>query len=103
MHSSTRARAHTYTHTAVFICFVSISEQTAIISLYNINLLVFVTQTECVYCAVRNEPLYKYTLIPVLEVMMNLHVGFLSDVDLRHKQCSAKEVRWLYSPRCFAE
>jgi len=32
---------------------VWISEQTAIISLYNINWLVFITQTESVYCAVR--------------------------------------------------
>jgi hypothetical protein len=37
------------------MCFVWISEQTAIISLYNINWLVFVTETECVYCAVRTE------------------------------------------------
>jgi hypothetical protein len=35
------------------MCFVWISEQTAIISLYNINWLVCITQTECVYCAVR--------------------------------------------------
>jgi len=35
------------------MCFVWISEQTAIISLYNINWLVFMTETECVYCAVR--------------------------------------------------
>jgi len=40
-------------HTAVFMCFVWISEQTAIISLYNINWLAFVTETESVYCAVR--------------------------------------------------
>jgi hypothetical protein len=33
--------------------FVRISEQTAIISLYSINWLVFITETECVYCAVR--------------------------------------------------
>ena len=31
----------------VFLCFVWISEQTAIISLYNINWLVFVTEREC--------------------------------------------------------
>ena len=37
---------------SVFMCFVRISEQTAIISLYNINFLVFITE-ECVYCAVR--------------------------------------------------
>ena len=35
------------------MCFVWISEQTAIISLYSINWLAFVTQTKCVYCAVR--------------------------------------------------
>ena len=37
------------------MCFVWISEQTAIISLYNINWLVFVTEKESVYCAVRTE------------------------------------------------
>jgi hypothetical protein len=31
------------------MCFVWISEQTAIISLYSINWLVFITETECVY------------------------------------------------------
>jgi hypothetical protein len=35
--------------------FVWISEQTAIISLYSINWLVFITETTCVYCAVRAE------------------------------------------------
>jgi len=43
---------------SVFMCFVWISEQTAIISLYSINWLVFITETECVYCAVRNGYLY---------------------------------------------
>jgi hypothetical protein len=38
---------------SVFICFVWIWEQTAIISLYNINWLVCITETGCVYCAVR--------------------------------------------------
>ena len=38
---------------SVFMCFVWISEQTAIISLYNINWPVCITETECVYCAVR--------------------------------------------------
>jgi hypothetical protein len=37
------------------MCFVWISEQTAIISLYSINWLVFITETEYVYCAVRTE------------------------------------------------
>jgi hypothetical protein len=37
------------------MCFVWISEQTAIISLYIIKRLVFITETECVYSAVRAE------------------------------------------------
>ena len=40
------------------MCFVWIWVQTAIISLYNINWLVFITETECVYCAVRTGSLY---------------------------------------------
>jgi hypothetical protein len=41
------------------MCFVWISEQIAIISLYSTNWLVCVTKTECVYCAVRAESLYR--------------------------------------------
>jgi hypothetical protein len=37
------------------MCFVRISAQTAIISLYSINCLDLITETECVYCAVRAE------------------------------------------------
>jgi len=40
------------------MCSVWISEQTAIISLYNINWPVFIT--DCVHCAVRTECLYIY-------------------------------------------
>ena len=54
---------------SVFMCFVWIWEQTAIISLYSIDWLVFVTETECVYCAVRTGSLntirYKCNAIPV--------------------------------------
>ena len=35
------------------ICHVWISEQTATLALYSINWSVFITQKECVYCAVR--------------------------------------------------
>ena len=38
---------------SVFMCFVWIWEQTAIIFLYNINWLVIATQSKCVHCAVR--------------------------------------------------
>ena len=44
------------------MCFVWISEQTAIISLYSINWLVFITQTECVCCAVRTGSLTRVKL-----------------------------------------
>ena len=37
----------------MFMYFVWIWEQTEIISLYSINWLVCITETECVYCAVR--------------------------------------------------
>ena len=47
---------------SVFMCFVWIWEQTAIISLYNINWLVFITEKECVYCAVRTGSLYTASL-----------------------------------------
>jgi len=36
----------------VYLCFVWIWKETAIISLYSINWLVFIAETECVYCAV---------------------------------------------------
>ena len=35
------------------MCFALIPEQTAIIYLYSIDCLVFITEKECVYCAVR--------------------------------------------------
>jgi hypothetical protein len=38
---------------SMFVCFVWIWEQTAIISLYSINWLACITEMECVYCAVR--------------------------------------------------
>ena len=44
------------------MCFVWIWKQTAIISLYSINWLVFITETECVYCAVRTGSLYTASL-----------------------------------------
>jgi len=44
---------------SVFMCLVWIWEQTAIISVYSINWLFFITETESVYCAVRTEYLTK--------------------------------------------
>ena len=42
----------------IYMFCVDLSEQTAIISLYNFNWLVFITETACVYCAVRTGYLY---------------------------------------------
>ena len=41
-----------------FLCSVWISEQTVAIPLYNINWLVFITETESVYSAVRTGSLH---------------------------------------------
>jgi hypothetical protein len=37
-----------------FVCFVWVSEQTASFALHNIKRLVFITEVESVYCAVRS-------------------------------------------------
>ena len=61
----------------VFMCFVWISEQTAIISLYSINWLVFVTDTERVYCAVRT----LYIFPTELRAMAQANIGRLLTVE----------------------
>ena len=58
------------------MCFVWIPEQTAIISLYNINWLVCITETECVYCAVRTETLNViHASFPLSFRDFSLHFG----------------------------
>ena len=56
--SSVTCNNSTFSPRTVFMCFVWIWEHTVIISLYSINWLVFITETGCVYCAVRTESLY---------------------------------------------
>ena len=51
---------------SVFMCFVGIWEQTAIISLYNFNWLVCITETDCAYCAVRTKSLVQLRICSVL-------------------------------------
>ena len=51
----------------VFVCFVWIWEQTAIISLYSINWLVCITEAESVYCAVRTGSLNQTDLVSYLK------------------------------------
>jgi hypothetical protein len=50
-----------------FMCFAFISEQTAIISLYNINLSLFITEAESVYSAVRTGSLNQTDTVPSLK------------------------------------
>jgi len=57
------------------MCFVWISEQTEIISLYSINWLVCITERECVYCAVRTGSLY------VIQVQLIHHCSMLISMD----------------------
>ena len=49
------------------MCFVWISEQTAIISIYNINLSVFKIEAESIYCAVRNGSLNQTDTVSYLK------------------------------------
>jgi len=46
----------TFRPRSVFVCFVWVWEQTAIIPLYSIKRLIFITENESVYCAVQTEP-----------------------------------------------
>ena len=55
--SSLTFRNSTYWQESVFMRIVWFWEQTATIALYSINLLVFIIETNWVYCAVRAESL----------------------------------------------
>jgi len=57
----------------VFMSFVWISEQTAIISLYNINWLVYINKTQCVYCAVRTGSLNTHFSLTALGRRPTIH------------------------------
>jgi len=49
------------------MCFAWISEQTAIIPLYNINLSVFIIEAEIAYCAVRTGSLKESDTVSSLK------------------------------------
>jgi len=66
------ARHHyTFRPHSVFICCAWISEPTAIISLYRVNWLGFITETEYVYCAVRTALLLFLIKIPFVRRLLN--------------------------------
>ena len=63
LHSKWILNNSTFCPHCEFMSFVWIWEQTAIISPYSINWLVFITEKESVYCAVRPGALYIYIYI----------------------------------------
>ena len=73
------------------MCFVWISEQTAIISLCNINWLDFITEMECVYCAVRTGSLYIVQVMCFVWIseqtaiisLYSINSGYVFCMDLR--------------------
>ena len=67
---------------SVFMCFVWIWEQTAIISLYSINWLVFINETACVYCAVRST-FYVLTTQCIYVFCMDLRTISASAANLQ--------------------
>ena len=82
------------------MCFVWICEQTAIISLYSINCLVCITETECVYCAVRTGSLNAIQTLKrqiqhadilayniLFDVSKHLHVFFTLTMQSATLQC----------------
>jgi hypothetical protein len=61
------------------MCFVHFTEKTAIISLYHINRLVFITE-ECVYSAVRTEYISTIKVavgLKSLDFVKNKHFPFV--------------------------
>ena len=74
---------------SAFMCFVWIWEQTAIISLYSIDWLVCITETECVYCAVRTGSLYI--------ILRSAHTAYLCFVWIWEQTAiiSLYSINWL--------
>jgi len=66
----TNIKNSTFCSHIAFIGFVWIWEQTTIISLFSINWVLFITYTECVYCAVLNCYLYIIQKINSFECLL---------------------------------
>jgi hypothetical protein len=86
--------SRTFCTLSVFMCFVWISEQTAIISLCSINWLVCITETECVYCAVRNECLNTLGSFSSLSVIKNNRFLFWDPHETHKRTVWAEGKTW---------
>ena len=81
------------------MCFVWISEQTAIISLYNINWLVFITEKVSVYCAVRTGYLNVIQVNLAIRIVYSIY--FFSNLHTENWSCFQKD--FSYSSKLKAE
>jgi hypothetical protein len=85
---------------SVLICSVGISEQIATLSLYSINWLVFITETGCVYCAVRTESFkYNWRYKPVLGVFF---YRTPSKNWPASPACTSSSSEWLQRTACYS-
>jgi hypothetical protein len=93
---------------SVFMCSVWISEQTAIISLYNINWLICITETGCVYCAVRTGSLRttQVTAVPTGPILpRHVHHTSLPPLRTLHNTCffTFIEINWWHKTSAHTE
>jgi hypothetical protein len=76
------------------MCFVWISEQPAIISLHSINWLVCVTETVCVYCAVRTGCLCFVCISEQTEIISLYIINWL--VCITETECLLRGMDWMF-------
>jgi hypothetical protein len=62
------------------MCFVRILEQTATFALQNIKRLVFITEVESVYSAVRTESLYETDTLRLYRVKQHIVAICLNEI-----------------------
>jgi hypothetical protein len=81
-------RNSTFCLLSVFMCFVWISEQTAIISVDTIEWFVLITQAECVDCAIRMESSYKiYVKLKDQNQCLYINDGYKKQVGIFIRFC----------------
>jgi hypothetical protein len=65
------------------MCFVWISKQTAIVSLYSINLLLFITEADSVYFAVQTGSLNERDKVSSLNGLIFKYIVFTNSTSTR--------------------
>ena len=85
----------------VFVCFVRIWEETAIISLHNNNWLVFITETESGYRGVRAEYLNRTNYVLSLKASILEGLVNFTPRTLYPKVSEPEEKFWRKKKECF--